>query len=74
MTKQKLGSIIEVDDYGQIKRAIVSWLSLDDEQRIAFSQRARSFATMNLSVTRALDNRIEFWNHKLSKIQSNSIE
>jgi glycosyltransferase involved in cell wall biosynthesis len=70
LVREGLGSIVEVGDLEQITSAAISWLSLADEQRHVFSQRARSFAIEHLSVRKALDDRIDFWNSRLGILES----
>ena len=74
LDREGLGSIIEVDDLEQIMSATISWLSLTEEQRYVYSQRARSFAIEYLSVRKALNDRIDFWNGRLGTSESKSMK
>ena len=70
LEKERLGSIVEVNDLEQIRNALIFWLCLTEEQHQAFRLRAREFATKHLSVRKALDDRIDLWNDKLGTLQS----
>jgi glycosyltransferase involved in cell wall biosynthesis len=66
LERENLGSVIDVNDYNQMISAVKFWLSLTNEEKAVFSQRARSYAVENLSVIKALEDRIDFWNERLN--------
>jgi glycosyltransferase involved in cell wall biosynthesis len=65
LAEEGLGSIVSPNDVGQIAEAVSAWLALSDDDKKAFSDKAAGFARKNLSVTKALEDRIEFWNERL---------
>jgi glycosyltransferase involved in cell wall biosynthesis len=67
LAKENLGSIVEVADIDLIEQAVEKWISLTQEERMTYSKRAVDFAHKNLSVTKAVQDRIDFWNSQLEK-------
>jgi glycosyltransferase involved in cell wall biosynthesis len=67
LEKEKLGSIINPDDTEQMAQVVDAWLSMSASDRNAHSRKAVDYAQKNLSVNKALNDRIEFWNSRLQE-------
>jgi len=65
VVEKGLGSIIDIGDIEQITRELIHWLSLNDLEKQAHEQIAIDYARNYLSVAKALEKRLEFWNRKL---------
>jgi len=60
-----LGSLVNVDDGSEIEKEICKWVSLSGEERQAHIEKARDFALRELSMRKALSDRIDLWNESL---------
>jgi glycosyltransferase involved in cell wall biosynthesis len=65
LEKEYLGSIVKGADLEGISNAVLYWLSLTQAQREIHRDKAAEFARKNLSVEKALNDRLNFWNSKL---------
>ncbi len=62
----ELGSLVNPDDFVQAQNAVFKWLQLTDEERKSFSKKARSYAVENLSIEKAVEERLDFWDRMLN--------
>ena len=65
LEEEGLGTIVNPDDIDQITNAVNKWLSLTDREKEAHSHRAVNYAQKHLSISKALNDRLEFWNERL---------
>ncbi len=61
----ELGSLVDPSDLVQIQNALLKWLQLTDEEKHLFSTRARRYAVKNLSIEKAVEERLDFWDRVL---------
>jgi hypothetical protein len=64
--EQKFGSVIECDDINGIIESIDYWLNKSDQEKEAHTKRAADYARCNLSVEKALNDRIRFWEERIN--------
>jgi glycosyltransferase involved in cell wall biosynthesis len=69
LEENDLGSIVPAEDLRRLRDQITRWISLTPEERTAHSRRAAAFAQEHLSVERALQERLEFWEERMVRPQ-----
>jgi glycosyltransferase involved in cell wall biosynthesis len=65
--ENKLGSLVNNNDIKYITDELDRWLSLNEDDRTKFSNRAFAYARDHLSVERALDRRFSLWKERIDQ-------
>lgn len=65
IVSHKLGSIIDTTKKDEIVNALEAWLSLNENDKILHSKKAVAFARESLSIEKAINQRVNFWNNRL---------
>lgn len=61
LEEMSLGSTVSSVEPASVAQAIAAWLDMTEEERCAHAERAHSYAKSELSVAKALRDRVAFW-------------